>query len=282
MEFDRIVNEWMNSFVRNNREGLRAVRDFLSSIIEFFYGIFSFHFVVLFILFAAAAYFSSSGKVWRKAVNTGIVVALLGLVYLLGFWDLAISTLTLVIINMIIAVIIGVPIGMLISESKLAAKIIIPILDFMQTIPTFVYLIPAIMLFGLGQVSALLAMLIYSVPFLVRITYLGATSIDSSSIEASLAFGANRLQMFTNVKLPLSIRSIIMGFNQSFLASLSMVVTASMVGAGGLGQEVLAAVNQINLGRGLRSGICIVIIAIIISRITGELFSKFKYDKEVA
>ena len=154
------------------------------------------------------------------------------------------------------------------SGSKILRKIVTPILDVMQTMPSFVYLIPVLMLFGIGKVPALFATVIYALPPLIRLTTLGITQVDHEMIEAGRSFGSTHRQLLIWIKLPQALPSIMAGINQAVMMSLSMVVLASMIGAPGLGEDVLQSIQTLNIGQGLQAGTAIVIVAIIIDRIT--------------
>ncbi|MFB6290769.1 MAG: ABC transporter permease [Candidatus Bipolaricaulia bacterium] len=166
------------------------------------------------------------------------------------------------------ALIIGLPIGVLMGEVDLIELLVKPVLDTMQTMPSFVYLIPAIMLFGLGKVPGVIATLIYSTPPIVRLTNLGLRQVEEGAQEAAKAFGATRWQLIKEVRVPLAIPSILMGVNQTTMMALAMSVIAAMIGAGGLGEKVLWSINRILIGEGFEAGIGIVVLAIVIDRIT--------------
>ena len=200
-----------------------------------------------------------------------LALGLTGLTYLigcLGLWEQAMQTIAIILVSVGIAVVLGIPIGVLTARSNLARAVINPLLDLMQTIPSFVYLIPAAMLFGLGKVPAILATVIYATPPLIRLTDLGIRQVDIAVIEASRAFGATRWQMLTGVQVPLALPSIMQGINQTILMALSMVVIASMIGARGIGETVLVGLQRNDAGTGLLGGIAIVILAIVFDRIT--------------
>jgi len=215
------------------------------------------------ILLAAGLAWRQKG--WRMASG---VFAGLFFIGALGLWDLAMKTLAIVFAAAILALIVGVPIGIAMARSNRVSKVMRPILDMMQTMPSFVYLIPALMLFGLGKVPALLSTLIYAVPPVIRLTDLGIRQVPEDVIEASRAFGATGRQMLLKVQLPLAAPTIMTGVNQTIMMALAMVVIASMIGAGGLGTEVLNGIARLDVGRGFNGGISIVIMAIIIDRLT--------------
>jgi len=207
------------------------------------------------------------GRWWAGAVLAG----LLFLIGTFGYWKLAMMTLALTTSAVIISIIIGIPMGILMARSDLFEAVNRPLLDAMQTMPSFVYLIPALMFFGLGKVPALIATLIYAVPPVIRLTNVGIRQVPKETLEAAKAFGANPRQILFDVQLPLAIPSIMVGINQTTMMALAMVVIASMIGARGLGLEVLLAINRIEVGRGFEAGLCIVILAIVIDRITHGL-----------
>ena len=187
---------------------------------------------------------------------------------MLGLWDQAMQTFTLVLVSTSFVICIGLPLGVLLSKSGNLRFFFLPILDAMQTLPSFVYLIPVLMLFGLGKVPALIATIIYSLPPIIRLTDLGIRQIDNRIIDATDAFGASSFQKLLKVELPLALPSIMVGINQATMMALSMVVIASMIGNRGLGQEVLLGINTLDVGRGATAGLAIVAMAIVIDRIT--------------
>jgi len=211
----------------------------------------------------------------RKIVPTLVLAFLPFFIGMFGLWGLAMETLALVITSVVIALAIGIPLGILMAEANLFADIIKPILDAMQTMPSFVYLIPAMMLFGLGKVPAVIATLIYALPPVMRLTCLGLQQVPKPVQEAARAYGATRWQLLKEVRIPLAMPSILAGVNQTTMMALAMVVIASMIGARGLGQEVLMAINRIDVGRGFEAGISIVIMGIVIDRITQGLAKRW-------
>ena len=202
---------------------------------------------------------------WWMGIIMGLMIFLIGT---FGQWDLAMMTLSLVVAAVIISLAIGIPMGIAMASSDVFENIVKPLLDGMQTMPSFVYLIPALMLFGLGKVPALFATIIYAVPPVIRLTNVGIREVSKEVIEASHAFGSNYWQILLKVQLPLARPTIMVGINQTTMMALAMVVIASMIGAKGLGLEVLLAINRIEVGRGFESGLCIVFLAIVIDRIT--------------
>jgi glycine betaine/proline transport system permease protein len=205
-----------------------------------------------------------------------LMAAMLFFIGALGLWELGMMTLSLVVASVIISLAIGIPTGILMASSNRFEAVLKPLLDGMQTMPSFVYLIPALMLFGLGKVPALFATIIYAVPPVIRLTNVGIREVSSSVIEAAHAFGSSYWQILFKVQLPLARPTIMVGINQTTMMALAMVVIASMIGARGLGLEVLLAINRIEVGRGFEAGLCIVFMAIVIDRITFAMATRKK------
>jgi len=206
-----------------------------------------------------------------------IMASFLVLIGSFGYWDLSMMTLAIIIAAVILSLGIGIPTGVVMARSNLVESIIRPILDAMQTMPSFVYLIPALMLFGLGKVPAVFATIIYAVPPVIRLTNVGIRQVPPSVIEAARAFGSSARQILFEVQLPLAVPSIMVGINQTTMMALAMVVIASMIGARGLGLEVLLSINRIEVGRGFEAGLCIVLLAVIIDRITHAMGARQEY-----
>jgi len=192
----------------------------------------------------------------------------LALVAGLDLWPETMATLALVISATMLALLLGLPLGIWAGKSDLAERALRPLLDLMQTMPAFVYLIPAVMFFGLGRVPGTIATVIFSMPPAVRLTNLGIRGVREDLVEAGLAFGCTPRQLLTKVQLPQALPSIMAGVNQTMMLALSMVVIASMIGAGGLGNEVLRAIQRLDVGLGFESGIGVVLLAIVLDRIT--------------
>ncbi len=207
-------------------------------------------------------------KRWWAGLIFGAFLLMVGS---FGYWDLAMQTLAIIITAVFISLIIGIPTGILMARSNFAESMLKPVLDFMQTMPSFVYLIPALMLFGLGKVPAVFATVIYAVPPVIRLTNVGIRQVSPSVVEAARSMGATSWQLLKGVQMPLAVPSIMVGINQTTMMALAMVVIASMIGARTLGLEVLQAINRIDIGRGVEAGLSIVLLAIIIDRITGAL-----------
>ncbi len=206
----------------------------------------------------------------RKPAFSLVMGALLCLVGAIGLWDAAMQTLSLMLVAVVFSVAIGIPVGILMASVRWVRAAMLPVLDVMQTMPSFVYLIPVVMLFNLGKLAALFATVIYAVPPVIRLTDLGIRLVDREVLEASRAFGASRTRQLFGVQLPLALPNIMAGINQTTMMALAMVVIASMIGVRGLGYEVLQGINRLQVGRGLLAGLGIVILAIIFDRITQQ------------
>ncbi|MDL2209251.1 proline/glycine betaine ABC transporter permease [Desulfovibrio sp. OttesenSCG-928-O18] len=227
-------------------------------------------------LLLIAVFAACIGFVTRKRALTVAVFFSLGLVWNLELWAAAMSTLTLVVVATTLAVAIGVPLGILASMYKGLHRVIMPVLDLMQTMPAFVYLIPAIPFFGLGKVSALFATMIFATPPAIRLTYLGIRQVPQELVECADAFGATRMQRLLKLELPVAAPSILAGVNQTIMLALSMVVVAAMIGAKGLGGEVWRAIQRLEMGSGFEAGLGIVILAICLDRVLQSLVSRIR------
>ena len=202
---------------------------------------------------------------WYKGFGFVIMLFIIGT---FGYWDLAMMSLSLVCASVIFSLLIGIPTGVLMARSDRLELILKPVLDGMQTMPSFVYLIPALMFFGMGKVPAIIATIIYAVPPVIRLTNVGIRNVDKEAVEAAIAFGAKPRSVLFDVQLPLAKPSILVGINQTTMMALAMVVIGSMIGAKGLGMEVLLSITRIEVGRGFEAGLSIVFLAIIIDRLT--------------
>jgi glycine betaine/proline transport system permease protein len=207
---------------------------------------------------------------WKIGGRKIALLALCALFYIgvMDLWDSAMITVAIMLVSVSLSIMIGLPLGVLGSRSETADKILKPILDGMQTMPSFVYLVPGIMFFGLGNVSAIIATVLYSIPPCIRLTNLGIRQVDYQVIEAGTSFGSNRMQLLTKIQIPLAIPTIMAGINQTIMMALAMSTIAAMVGAGGLGQDVLLSMGQLDQGGAFIAGMGIVLMAIIIDRIT--------------
>jgi len=208
---------------------------------------------------------------WKVALFT-----LIGLLLIdnLGYWDHTMQTLALVLTASVISIVVGVPIGILCARNRVAQNFLTPILDFMQTMPAFVYLLPAVSFFSLGVVPGVIASVIFAIPPTIRLTNLGIRQVPKQLVEAADAFGSTPMQKLFKLQLPLAVPTILAGINQTIMLSLSMVVISSMIGAQGVGADVYRAVTQAKTGVGFEAGIAIVILAIILDRLTQNIVGK--------
>lgn len=202
---------------------------------------------------------------WKFALFTA---ASLSFIVVIGFWDHTVMTLALITTATMVSLSIGIPLGIWCAKDNRVNALVRPVLDFMQTMPAFVYLIPAAMLFGLGRVPGILATVIFAMPPAVRLTNLGIRQVSKEQVEAGYAFGSSEWQLLFKVQLPIALPSVMTGVNQTIMMALSMVIIASMVGAGGLGNDVLTSIQRLDIGLGFESGISVVLLAIILDRIT--------------
>ncbi|MDZ7718418.1 MAG: proline/glycine betaine ABC transporter permease [Balneolaceae bacterium] len=261
--FFEFIIQWM----RENWEGFfDAVTVVVNATLDTFEGILLFpHPLIMIGLLTLLAWYISGKGV---AIFT---VAGLFVIEGMGLWAETMDTMALIFTAVLIALLIGIPVGIWASKNDLVEKIVRPILDFMQTMPAFVYLIPAVLFFQLGKVPGVVATLVFATPPAVRLTNLGIRQVPDEVKEAALAFGSNSRQMLFKVELPVALPTILAGVNQTIMLALSMVVIASLIGAGGLGQPVLVGIQQLNIGLGFEGGIAIVILAIFLDRITQSM-----------
>lgn len=218
--------------------------------------------------------------VWFLASYQLAIFSFLGLVVIFGMdiWEPTMETVALALSGTGVSLFVGIPLGILASQSNAIERILRPILDFMQTLPSFVYLIPAVMFFGMGSVAALVATMIFAMPPAVRLTTLGIREVSSEMVEAARAFGSNRWQTLKDVQLPLALPTIMAGVNQCIMMALAMTVIASMIGGGGLGNVVLRSMQTLNIGMGAVGGLGIVILAILLDRLTENISKKVKKE----
>jgi glycine betaine/proline transport system permease protein len=216
-------------------------------------------------------------KGWKLSLGT---VLGLYLIYNLQLWSAFLSSLVLVIISAVICILIGIPLGIASGRNNTFHKIISPILDLMQTLPSFVYLIPALLFFGIGKVPAVFATVIFAMPPAIRLTDLGIRQVPTDLMEVGQAFGSTPRQLLWKIQLPVALPTVMSGINQTIMLSLSMVVIASMIGAGGLGGGVLEAISQLKIGMGFEYGIAVVILAIILDRITQSIGSSLRTENK--
>ena len=220
---------------------------------------------IIILVVATLAWFGS--RSWKLVVGSAIAFMLIGY---FGMWNDCMATVAIITVCTIICIAVGIPVGVVMSKSDRVEKAIIPVLDMMQTIPSFVYLVPILMLLGIGKVPGLIAVCIYAVPPVVRLTNLGIREVDKETLEACDSYGATPFQKLTTVQIPLSLPTIFAGVNQTIMMALAMVVIASMIGVKGLGVPILRAISNQYLALGLLNGLAIVALAIIFDRITQE------------
>ena len=220
---------------------------------------------IIILVIAVLAWFGS--RSWMLVIGSSIAFMLIGY---FGMWNDCMATVAIITVCTIICISVGIPIGVLMSKSDRVEKAIIPVLDMMQTIPSFVYLVPILMLLGIGKVPGLIAVCIYALPPVIRLTNLGIREVDKETLEACDSYGATPFQKLTTVQIPLSLPTIFAGVNQTIMMALAMVVIASMIGVKGLGVPILRAISNQYLALGLMNGLAIVALAIIFDRITQE------------
>lgn len=224
--------------------------------------------MVLLVVYLGKKFYS-----YKMAAVLGLMAVAIGM---FGLWDSMIYTIAIVLISVIVSLLVGLPIGIIMAKSNRVERILQPVLDAMQTMPSFVYLIPAVMLFGLGRVPAVFATTIYAIPPLIRLTYLGISNVDKEVIEAGQSFGSTAMQMLFKIELPQSMSTIMTGVNQTTMMAMSMVVISSMIGAEGIGKEVLISIRRLEVGRGFQAGFAIVFLAIILDRLLQGLANSFE------
>ncbi|RIJ51914.1 proline/glycine betaine ABC transporter permease [Clavibacter lycopersici] len=262
--------DWVSDGVDVLTTNFRGLFDALRVLFTFFYEWVAYAlaappFWAIVIVIAGLAYLARG---WKLAVGTAIGLLFIGT---LDQWENAMATLALVLVASALAIIISIPIGVLAAKSDVASRIIRPILDFMQTTPAFVYLIPALLLFRLGVVPGIVATIVFAMAPGVRLTELGIRGVDTEVVEAGQAFGSSPWRILRQIQLPLAKPSIMAGINQVIMLSLSMVVIAGLVGAGGLGEDVIASLGRIDVALGAEAGVSVVILAIILDRMTAAL-----------
>ena len=293
--------DWISEFPQMSRSGLREfkksvdftftdfTRSYGADIEEFFEPL------LMFLVWFEKLFINTP---WPLIISVILLLAWLGsrslvivigtffsfmLIGYFGMWEDTMSTLAIILVATFLCIAIGIPIGVAMARSNTVQTIVVPVLDIMQTIPSFVYLIPVVMLLGIGKVPGLIAVCIYAIPPIVRLTNLGIRLVDKDVLEAADSFGANYWQKLFGVQMPLALPTIFAGVNQTIMMALAMVVIASMIGVKGLGLPVLRAISNQYLALGLMNGLAIVVLAIIFDRVTqkiGQRMQKFKIDQE--
>lgn len=230
---------------------------------------------LLIVVFALIAWLVRS---WQLAIGTALTMLL---VIGMAQWENAMLTLALVLIAAVIAIVIAIPLGILAARNDRVSAAVKPVLDFMQTMPAFVYLIPAIMFFGIGFVPGVFATVLFALPPGVRFTELGIRGVDTETVEAGYAFGSTPGKILRSIQLPLAMPTIMAGVNQVIMLALSMAVVAGMAGADGLGKEVVAAIATLNIGLGVEAGLSVVIVAVFLDRVTAALGNPGDYPQSI-
>lgn len=258
------IDNAVKAFSREHQAGLRVIRD---TIIFCVGNIRAFLVLVPWIVFVLAVGFLT----WKmtKKLKTALMYSVM-LVFIgsCGLWPQMLETLSVVIAGVLICILMGFPLGVLLAISPSANSVIRPVLDTMQTMPSWVYLVPAVIFFSVGTTPALLATVIYAIVPMVRLTSHGLIYVDAEMIEAAKAFGSTKMQTLIKIQIPQAKPTIMTGVNQTIMMAMSMVVTCALIGANGLGMEILLATNRVDMGKSLLPGICIVIVAIILDRLT--------------
>jgi glycine betaine/proline transport system permease protein len=265
------LDDWINVLVRewivpNFRPLFRAMQVPVSTLLAWLDAFFN---AVPMVVFTAALALLA----WRTAGRGVALFTIAGLVFidLIGLWPETMTTLSMIVTSVLFCVALGIPMGILAARSDRVLAVVRPVLDIMQTIPSFVYLVPIVMLFGVGMAPGIIATIVFALPPIVRLTNLGIRNVRGDLIEAAQAFGSTRWQMLWDVQMPLATRTIMAGLNQTLMLALSMVVITSMIGAGGLGLTVYTGLGRLNVGGATAGGIGIVLLAIILDRITQAL-----------
>ncbi|MDQ0646478.1 glycine betaine/proline transport system permease protein [Microbacterium natoriense] len=272
MNFHLPVGAWVESAVDWIKANLDGFLDVVSFVVTFLVEGLTFllllpYFYVVIVVAALIAWLVRS---WQLAIGT---VISFGLIVAMGLWVPAMQTLALVLVAALVAVLIAIPLGIWSARNPTVRAVLKPVLDFMQTMPAFVYLIPAIVFFSIGVVPGLVATVIFALPPGVRLTELGIRGVDSETVEAGQAFGATPSQILRGIQLPLAMPTILAGVNQVIMLALSMAVIAGMAGADGLGKMVVEAISTVNIAKGVEAGLGVVLIAVFLDRVTAALGS---------
>lgn len=271
-----VIDEAVRAFSRNHQVGLRAIRD---AVIFSVGGIRGFlnaiPWAVLILAIALLTW-----KMTRRVKLAALYSAMLLFIGSCGLWGQMLETLSVVIAGVVLCIALGFPLGVLLAVSPRANSIIRPVLDTMQTMPSWVYLVPAVIFFSVGTTPALLATTIYAIVPMIRLTSHGLLFVDAEMVEAARAFGSTKWQTLVKIQIPQATPTIMTGVNQTIMMAMSMVVTCALIGANGLGMEILLATNRVDMSKSLLPGICIVIVAIILDRLTQAIVkqSEVKID----
>ncbi|MEV7619181.1 ABC transporter permease subunit [Microbacterium sp. NPDC089321] len=270
MDFRIPIGSWVAAFVDWVKDNLDGLLDGIAFVFGWLVngltmGLLSVHFVAIIAIAALIAWLVRS---WQLAIGTAVSLLL---IVGMDLWVPAMQTMSLVLVATVVAVLIAVPLGIWSARNSTVRALLKPVLDFMQTMPAFVYLIPAIVFFGIGVVPGMVATIIFALPPGVRLTELGIRGVDSETVEAGQAFGAKPGQILRGIQLPLAMPTIMAGINQVIMLALSMAVIAGMAGADGLGKMVVEAISTINIAKGVEAGLGVVLIAVFLDRVTAAL-----------
>lgn len=278
MQFDKPlpIGHWVSNGVNALTQSYGGVFDSISNTIQQLIGALQSGllwippaiFIAIVALLALLAFSPRKASGWGMALFAIIGLAL---VWNLSYWHALIETLALVLAAEFLVLIIGIPLGIASANSRMFERMLRPVLDVMQTMPAFVYLVPAVIFFGLGLVPGVISTTIFALPPLIRLTALGIRQVPGELVEATHSFGATSWQLLVKVQLPSALPSIMAGINQSIMLGLSMVVISAMIGAGGLGNVVLQGITQLDVGKGFVGGLCVVILAVLLDRMTQAL-----------
>jgi glycine betaine/proline transport system permease protein len=258
-----VIEAFINFLTDNFRFVFRGISSGLGAFLNGLEGLLLFIPALIFIIAIAALAFKLAGR-------SVALFSLIGLylIYNMELWEAAMSTLSMVLTATFVSIIFGVPIGILSAKKQKIRRLVMPILDLMQTMPAFVYLIPAISFFGMGKVPGLFATVIFAIPPSIRLTTLGIQQVPEDLVEAADAFGSTSMQKLTKVQIPLAMKTIMAGINQTIMLSLSMVVISAMIGAGGLGREVWLGIQRLWIGTAFEGGLAVVILAMVLDKLT--------------
>ncbi len=271
---DLWISQFVDWLVDNHRDVFQALKWPVEQTLNGFqFGLMWLHPVVVILAIAAAAWRYSGYKLSIFSIITMILVGLLGL------WDETMITLAMVLSSVFFCAVVGIPLGITAGRNDRFEAGLRPVLDAMQTTPAFVYLVPIVMLFSVGNVAGVLATIIFALPPIIRLTSLGIRGVHPELIEAAQAFGASRWQVLQRVQIPLAMPTILAGLNQTIMMALSMVVIAALIGAGGLGSPVILGLNTLDIGRAVIGGLGIVLMAIVLDRITQSMAQQNKKKK---